>query len=242
MPFARDTRRKHATKSDEPLNYRVTLITMPSIVTLLALCVAVAGNLGLGQAGRANRDVLDAIVFYADPPSEVAQFPPDSREDLKRYFQRLRAYRPRPRPPQLGSEMAMVYGAREAYEGKLVAASTASGVEQLAQEYVDTLRPCYEWEGFHDCPEREALFAQRYLSDHPDTPFADLLRVLAAHRWLCVAEAYEYQRQPGSAEHARHEHQRALAIALKVESPLMRGATDELKSSGRCYWSDPLLR
>jgi hypothetical protein len=215
---------------------------MPSIVTLLALCFAATGNLGLGQASRANREVLDAIVFYADPPSEVAQFPPDFREDLKRYFQRLRAYRPRPRPPQLGSEMTMVYAAREGYEGKLVAASTRSGVEQLAQEYVDTLRPCYEWEGFHDCPEREAIFAERYLIDHPDTPFAGLLRVLAAHRWLCVAEAYEYQRQPGSAAHARHEYQRALPIALNVESPLMRVAADELKSSGRCYRSDPLLR
>ena len=37
------------------------------IVTLLTLSVATAGNLGLEQAGRANRSVLDAIVFYADP-------------------------------------------------------------------------------------------------------------------------------------------------------------------------------
>ena len=35
------------------------------IVTLLTLYVAAAGNLGLEQAGRANRSVLDAIVFYA---------------------------------------------------------------------------------------------------------------------------------------------------------------------------------
>ncbi len=75
---------------------------------------------------------------------------------------------------------------------KLVAASTRSGVEQLAQAYVDTLRPCYEWEGFHDCPEREAIFAERYLIDHPDTAFAGFLRVLAAHRWLCAAKAYQY--------------------------------------------------
>jgi len=212
------------------------------MITLLALCVATAANLGLEQAGAANRKVLDAIVFYADPPLEVAEFAPDFREDLKRYSQRLRAYRPRPRPPQLSSEMTMVYAAREGYEGKLVAASTASGVEQRAQEYVDTLKPCYEWEGFHDCPEREAIFAERYLADHPDAPFADLLRLLAAHRWLCVAEAYAYQQQPGSAEHARHEYQRALARAVQVELPLMRVAAEELKSSGRCYQSDPLLR
>ena len=52
------------------------------IVTLLTLYVATAGNLDLEQAGRANRSVLDAIVFSADPPSEVAQFPRDFREDL----------------------------------------------------------------------------------------------------------------------------------------------------------------
>ena len=179
-------------KRDEPFKYRETGITirpMWPIVTLLTLYVATAGDLGLEQAGRANRSVLDAIVFYADPPSDVAQFPRDVREELKRYHQRLRAYRPRPRPPQLGSEMTMVYAAREGYERKLVAASTRSGVEQLAQEYVDTLRPCYEWEGFHECPEREAIFAERYLIDHPDTAFAGFLRVLAAHRWLCAAEA-----------------------------------------------------
>jgi hypothetical protein len=215
---------------------------MPSIASLFALCVAAAGNFGLGQTSGAHREVLDAIVFYADPPSEVAQFPPDVREELQRYLQRLRGYRPRPRPPQLGGEMTMVYAAREGYEGKLVAASTTSGVAHLAQEYVDTLRPCYEWEGLSDCPEREALFAERYLIDHPDTPFAGLLRLLAAHRWLCAAEAYEYQRQPGSAEHTRREYQRALAIAGKVESPLMRVAADQLKSSGRCYQSDPFLQ
>ena len=205
------------------------------MIALVALCVVTAANLGLEQAGTADRRVLDAIVFYGDPPSEVTQFASDVREDLKRYSQRLRAYRPRPRPPQLSSEMTMVYAAREGYEGKLVAASTETGVEQRAQEYVDTLRPCYEWEGFHECPEREATFAERYLADHPDAPFAGFLRLLAAHRWLCVAEAYEYQRQPGSAAHARHEYQRALAIAIKVESPLMRVAAEELKSSGRCY-------
>jgi hypothetical protein len=212
------------------------------IATLLALSVAAAGNLALEQAGQANRIVLDVIVFHADPPSEVARFPPDLREDLTRYVERLRTYRPRQRPPQLGSEMTMAYDAREGYERKLVAASATSGVEQRAQEYVDALRPCYEWEGFHDCPEREAVFAERYLVDHPATPFAGFLRVLAAHRWLCTAEAYEYQRQPGSAEHARHEYQRALGLAVKVESPLMRVAAEELKSSGRCYVSDPFLR
>lgn len=216
--------------------------SMWRLLALLTLYAGLAGNPGLAQGGPATRSVLDAIVFYADPPSDVAQLPRDVLEDLERYRQRLRAYRPRLRPPQLGSEMRMVYAAREGYERKLVAASSTSGIEKLAQEYVDALRPCYEWEALPDCPEREAIFAERYLADHPDTPFAGFLRVLAAHRWLCTAEAYEYARQPGSAAHARHEYQRTLAIAVNTESPLMRIAAEELKSSGHCRRSDPFLR
>ncbi len=222
------------------------------IVTLLTLYAATAGNLDLEQAGRANRSVLDAIVFYADPPSEVAQFPRDFREDLQRYYQRLGAYRPRPRPPQLGSEMTMVYAAREGYEGKLVAASTRSGVEQLAQEYVDTLRPCYEWEGFHDCPEREAIFAQRYLIDHPDTPFAGLLRVLAAHRWLCAAEAYQLRAATGQrrarparvSKGAGHSGQSRVAVdegrrrRAEVERPLL--SVRPVSAEG-CWRAEPKL-
>lgn len=222
---------------------RTTSLTLVwRLLILVTLYVGLAGSPGLGQAGPSTRGVLDAIVFYADPPSDVAQFPRDVLEELQRYRQRLRAYRPRPRPAKLGSEMTMVYAAREGYERKLVAASARSGVEKLAQEYVDALRPCYEWESLHDCPEREAIFAERYLSDHSDTPFAGFLRVLAAHRWLCTAEAYEYARQPGSAAHARHEYQRTLAIAVNTESPLMRIAAEELKASGRCRRSDPFLR
>ena len=45
--------------------------------------------------------------------------------------------------------MEMVFDAREDYERRLVAVAPSQGVERLAQQYVDELRPCYEWQGLH---------------------------------------------------------------------------------------------
>jgi len=108
---------------------------------------------------------------------------------------------------------------------------------------VDALRPCYEWEGFHDCPEREALFAEQHLHDRPDTPFGDLLRVLAAHRWLCAAEGYEYEQKPAEAQRARRAYAEALNFAIAdSRSALMATAATELKANGRCHAGDPFLK
>ena len=137
----------------------------------------------------------------------------------------------------------MVYAAREGYEAKLVAGAAVAGATRLAQQYVDALRPCYEWEGFHDCPEREALFAEEYLRDRPGTPFRDFLRVLAAHRWLCTAEAYQYEQKPTEALRARRAYEEALKIAAAdSRSALMATAAGELIASGRCYATDPFLK
>lgn len=138
----------------------------------------------------------------------------------------------------------MFYAAREGYEGKLVAAAApGAGVARLARDYVDALRPCYEWEGFHDCPESEALFAEQYVLDHPGTPFRDFLHLLAAHRWLCAAEAYDYEQTPEKASHARRKYEDALKTAALTSRPaLMAAAADELKRSGRCHREDPFRR
>ena len=53
----------------------------------------------------------------------------------------------------------MVHEAQVRYERRLAATSSDQNAPALAAAYVDSLRPCYEWEGFHDCPEREASFA-----------------------------------------------------------------------------------
>jgi hypothetical protein len=136
----------------------------------------------------------------------------------------------------------MVYSAREAYERKLVAASELAGVEPLAQQYVDRLRPCYEWESVHDCPEHEAVFAEEYLAQTPDTPFGDFLWLVAAHRWLCTAEAYDHEQKPVDAGRARREFERALTTAEASRSALMRAAARELRVANRCHASDPLRR
>jgi hypothetical protein len=206
-------------------------------VLCVALCAAQA-VLPAAQSSVPKRRLLDVIVFFADPVA-TEQYPPEVRLDLERYLQRLRAYRPRPRPPGLGSEMAMVYAAREGFERKLVAGSEVAGVEPLAQQYVDRLRPCYEWEGFHDCPEREAVFADQYLAQNPDTPFREFLRLLAAHRWLCTAEAYDYEQKSAGAERARREFERAVTVVEASRSALMKAAAGELRATNRCHASDP---
>ena len=136
----------------------------------------------------------------------------------------------------------MVYGAREGYESKLVAGSERDGVEAVAQQYVDRLLPCYEWEGYHDCPEREATFAGEYLAQHPDTPFRDFLWLLAAHRWLCTAEAYQYEQKPEAAERARREFEVAMLTAEASRSALMKAAAGELRATNRCYATSPFRR
>ena len=131
--------------------------------------------------------------------------------------------------------MTMVYAAREGYEKKLVAAASASGSERLAQQYVDELRPCYEWEGFHDCPEREARFAEEHLAKNPNSPFAEFLPLLIAHRWVCTAEGYEREERPQDAVRARQSAEAPLAAALKTQSLLIRTAAQEQQARGRCF-------
>ena len=218
---------------------------MNGAVLLICAWLTQSSNSSVPDAPLQNtrRGVLDVVVFYADAPRDLDRYPVAVRRELQRFLQRSRAYRPRPRPVGLGSEMRMVYAAREGYEAKLVAAAAAAGAPRLAQQYVDALRPCYEWEGFHDCPEREALFAEQHLRDRPDTPFRDLLRVLAAHRWLCAAEGYEYEQKPDEALRARRKYDEAVtSAAADSRSKLLTTAASELQASGRCHPSDPFRR
>ena len=88
-----------------------------------------------------------------------------------------------------------------------------SAAERDATRYVEALRPCYEWEGGSDCPQREALFAADYLARHPKSSFAPFLPLLAAHRWLCAAEGYDSEQAPEEGRRARDESAKALAAA-----------------------------
>jgi hypothetical protein len=100
--------------------------------------------------------------------------------------------------------------------------------------YVTDLRPCYEWEGGSDCPEREAVFAAGYQAAHPSGPFSQYLPLLEAHRWLCAAEGYESEKAPAEAERTRRAYEQALSVASHSASELIRTAAVEQKTRARC--------
>ena len=136
---------------------------------------------------------------------------PGVKAELEELLQRSERYRSKRGRPSNSSELAMVHGAQVRYERLLVATSDDSTVSALAMTYVDRLRPCYEWEGGHDCPEREAAFAHEYQTAHPGGPFSGYLPLLEAHRWLCTAEGYESEKRPEDAARSRREYQQAIS-------------------------------
>jgi hypothetical protein len=131
--------------------------------------------------------------------------------------------------------MEMVHEAEVNYEVRLAAISDRSDSPQLAVEYVDGLRPCYEWEGMSDCPESEALFAEKYQAAHPAGPFSGYLPLLAAHRWLCVAEVFDTELRPNDATRVRNSSQKWLQIAVQSPLRLVRVAAEQLSRRGRCH-------
>jgi hypothetical protein len=128
----------------------------------------------------------------------------------------------------------MVHRAWLAYQHHLAAFGGGAGSNALAREYVEGLRPCYEWEGYHDCPEREAEYAEAYLASTPEAPFAPALPLLAAHRWLCAAEGYAYEHDAAGERSARAGYERMLTAARKSRDAMIRAAADALAVRGTC--------
>ena len=120
---------------------------------------------------------------------DPAAYPQALRTEVELHLRRAKAYVSKRAVPPF-PEGEMIQSAQVNYERRLAAVSDDSRAPQLAVAYIDGLRPCYEWEGFHHCPEREAEFADEYLAANPDGPFSTSLPLLAAHRRLCAAEAY----------------------------------------------------
>jgi hypothetical protein len=210
-------------------------IAVLAAATCAALCpVSVSQTVD----ARANDALLDLLVFGVTAPIRAGAYPPGIRPELERYLKRYEAYRlTRARPIAPGvtaGEDKMVHAAWTAYERRLVAATAAPAAPALAREYVDRLRPCYEWEGFHGCPEREAEFAAKYLEANPNGPFKDYLPLLTAHRWLCAAEGYDYEKQPEGATRSRREYQRTLTAARRSPSPMVRLAAGRLAERNSC--------
>jgi hypothetical protein len=104
----------------------------------------------------------------------------------------------------------------------VVAVAADANAQALAFEYVDRLRPCYEGEGYHDCPEREAVFAAKFSAAKPSGPFKEYLPLLAAHRWLCAAEAHDYEKRPKDAARSRRAYEDAISVARGSSALLIR--------------------
>jgi hypothetical protein len=128
----------------------------------------------------------------------------------------------------------MVYESQVGYERRLVAVSSNGTAAKLASEYVDRLKPCYEWEGYHDCPEREARFADEYQAANPDSPFNAYLPLLSAHRWLCAAEAFDFEQRPADAVRSRRQYEQSIVVALLSPTILIRTAAERLSVRGGC--------
>jgi hypothetical protein len=187
--------------------------------------------------------ILTRLVYGC--ADERAPVPAESDRDvmarLRSFDERCKAFQARTPPPRAGSDYGMAALARWSYERRLFAVGTGDAAAEAAR-YVAALRPCYEWEGFHDCPEREAVFAERYLKEHPASAFAAYLPLLAAHRWLCAAEAYEDEERsgvPASKQGVGHTRARlsfaqGLPAALASRDPLVRAAAETLKETGAC--------
>ncbi len=186
------------------------------------------------QTSGANRGytLVDLLVWGSYVQIDPNAYSPAVQEEIKRHLQRSQEYRSARRSPTNSSELEMVYHAQIRYERRLVAVTDDPRAPALAAEYVDNLRPCYEWEGFADCPSREAIYASEYQAVNPTGPFSEFLPLLEAHRWLCTAETYENLKRsdPGS----RLAYEEALRVARQSKALLVRTAAEELAARGRC--------
>jgi hypothetical protein len=206
------------------------------IVALLVAISPLVLSLPLSaQRGATPGDqLLDVLVWGAHMPIDPAAYPPALKTELDRYLRRSNAYlSTRTAPDSL--EMIKLRDVQVSYERRLVAVTDAAGAASLAAAYVDGLQLCDEWEGHHDCPEREALFADQYQAAHPRGPFSEYLPLLSAHRWLCVAEAYEYEKRPADAARSRAAYEQRVKIARASSVLLIRSAAERLASRARCF-------
>lgn len=187
----------------------------------------------LPDQGRSS--ILDLLVWGAHLNVDLSHYPADVRTDAEAVIARSKAYQSRRALPT-GSDglLKMVHHARVTYERRLVAITRAPEAEAAAFTYVTDLAPCYEWEGFSDCPAREASFASDYRRTRPNGPFSDFLPLLEAHRWLCAAEGFDYEKNTDGATSARARYRASVTAAATSNDRLVRIGATELEARGTC--------
>jgi hypothetical protein len=210
---------------------------MPCPAQLVMTFVILFGypSLRMEQSKTPADALLDMLVWGGPEKVDRNQYPGEVRESLDAYLRRLRQFKTRLPHDATSGVMVMVQASHIGYEKRLVALSDDPRAPELAADYVKALRPCYETEGFHDCPQREAEFAEKYLQLHPASPFGTYLVLLAAHRWLCTAEAYEYEKSQEDSALARKQSKKLLSKAQVSADPLVRAAANALAARGKCF-------
>jgi len=204
---------------------------------LISVLLAVSPLTPSAQSAANSEDaLLDVLVWGTHMPIDPKAYSSVLRADVEQYLRRAMAYRSKRAKPSKG-EAQMLHAALVKNERLLAAVSNDPRAPALAAAYVKSERACYEWEGLHECPEREALFADKYQAAHPKGPFSEYLPLLAAHRWLCSAEAYDFEKQPADAERSRRIYEQRLSTARGSRVLLIRTAAERLAARGKCFSS-----
>jgi hypothetical protein len=198
--------------------------------------LVLSGALASAQpAARPDDALLDALVFGTHASMDASAYSGELRNEFDAYLTRAAAYRSTTPVPASPGLLRLVNSARVSYERRLAAIADDPVAPNLAAKYVARLRPCYEWEGYHDCPEREALFADEYQAADPNGPFSAYLPLLSAHRWLCAAEAFDYEKRPDDSARSRRMYDERIAAALRSPVLLIRTAAERLSVRQRCF-------
>lgn len=205
-----------------------------SVFTVLLLMGAVAGA---QRAELTPEDrILQLVVWGNYLRFDPTQYPEPLRSEVAAYLRRANAY-VSARPEPTNGEMDRVRTAYVEYERRLIASTSDRRAVALAVDYVDALGPCYEWEGFSECPANEAQFADAYINQHVDSPLNQYLPLLAAHRWLCAAELFEFENKPEEVQRAKQRYAIRIAQATKSRSVVIRMAAERLAAKPTCFIS-----
>ncbi len=210
---------------------KTCLLRSVAVVLLIALSVAAPTQ---EKISYPSWSLVDLLVRDADLRIDLASYPPDVRVQIDQLRMRSESYKSRRSKVSEQGLEDMIYSAQVRYERRLVAASTVADTDALAIAYVNDLKPCYEWEGASGCPKQEAEFAAAYQADRPSGPFGQYLPLLEAHRWLCAAEGFDSEKSPAEAAKSRAAYTKALLVAQRSASLLVRTAATELGKRNRC--------
>ena len=114
-----------------------------------------------------------------------------------------------------------------ALERALTCLSTGSAIAVQATEYARNARILYEWERLPSAPIEEASYAEEYIAQYPDSPFASYLYLFAAERWRYAFEFFARARDAKGVVSSSAKYRDLIALARKAD-PLIKLVADDL--------------